>query len=96
MDPAAGSFNGICVECESDCDCDVNQYCGIDKISVSVSPPLFYYEVKNGPELPGFCYSLFSCGKELDASHNRVRLLKPTCKSFGCQHFSSIVVVRKK
>ena len=34
LDPSAGSFAGFCVECQSDCDCGVNQYCGIDKSSV--------------------------------------------------------------
>jgi hypothetical protein len=34
MDPAPGNFKGFCVECQSDCDCGVNQYCGIDKKSV--------------------------------------------------------------
>jgi hypothetical protein len=33
-DPSAGTFSGYCVECETDCDCGVNQYCGIDKDKV--------------------------------------------------------------
>jgi hypothetical protein len=31
MDPEPPVFSGLCVECETDCDCGVNQYCGIDK-----------------------------------------------------------------
>ena len=26
--PAASLKKGICVECKTECDCDVNQYCG--------------------------------------------------------------------
>jgi hypothetical protein len=36
QDAAPGTFNGFCVECQTDCDCGVNQYCGIDKSSVSL------------------------------------------------------------
>jgi hypothetical protein len=33
-DPSPGAFRGFCVECETDCDCGVNQYCGTDKDKV--------------------------------------------------------------
>ena len=26
--PAASVKKGVCVECKTECDCDVNQYCG--------------------------------------------------------------------
>jgi hypothetical protein len=42
---------GLCVECDDDCDCGVNQYCGID-VDSPVTIPSFALETSNAAEFP--------------------------------------------
>jgi len=42
---------GLCVECDDECDCGVNQYCGID-VDSPVTIPSFALETSNAAEFP--------------------------------------------